>query len=46
MELKGLEGLSLAGSSVTEDGLKHLKYRHLCKYGMTDHSPNYKELKV
>jgi hypothetical protein len=20
------------------------KYRHLCKYGMTDHSPNYKDL--
>jgi hypothetical protein len=22
------------------------KYRHLCKYGLTDHSPNYKELEV
>ena len=22
------------------------KYRHLCKYGLTDHSPNYKDLEV
>jgi hypothetical protein len=22
------------------------KYRHLCKYGLTDHSPNYKDLRI
>jgi len=22
------------------------KYRHLCKYGLTDHSPYYKDLEV
>jgi hypothetical protein len=22
------------------------KYRHLCKYGLTDHSPTYKELEI
>jgi hypothetical protein len=22
------------------------KYRHLCKYGLTDHSPNYQDLEV
>lgn len=27
-------------------GALRAKYRHLCKYGLTDHSPNYRKLEV